>query len=440
MTLLFRAVAAAAIGLLLLSQSAQAAEKTPDVSLEKEVDSYLEEAQSGSAAPNSVTWTVSKGIKWKSADGNFSGQIGGRLMIDWKWISGDEQDGFDSEFTGDGVFPRRLRMFIAGTIYKNVGFKIQFDFTNGGEEGPKPQDVWISLKKIFLNGTLKMGHFKEPFALEEVTSSKYISFIERSIVTNAFAPGYNVGLAFFHVLTDDKRIALQYGIFRETDAYMEQMEDGGYNLTVRIAGWFWEDDEINRVVHVGFAFSFRDPSSEDFRNRARIGVGKGDRPFDTGTYAADEVVVFGFELAVTYRAFHFAAEFMASESSAPSGGEDFSFSGFYVEAGYWITGEPKNYSKKKFAFDRNKVNNNFHDGKDGGYGAIQILVRFETLDLNDGSILGGDGTVFLIGVNWHWNPNTRVMFNVVFGDIDNGDDNAYNGDVTLLVIRWQLDF
>ena len=83
---------------------------------------------------------------------------------------------------------RRIRLFISGTVYKNVGFKIQVDFAGGPDSAPDPKDVWFSLKKIFLNGTVKMGHFKEMFGLEELTSSKYISFIERSTVTNAFAP------------------------------------------------------------------------------------------------------------------------------------------------------------------------------------------------------------------------------------------------------------
>ena len=40
-----------------------------------------------------------------------------------------------------------------------------------------------------------VGQDKEPFGLEELTSSKNLSFIERSMVSSAFTPGRNIGIS-----------------------------------------------------------------------------------------------------------------------------------------------------------------------------------------------------------------------------------------------------
>ncbi len=61
----------------------------------------------------------------------------------------------------------------------------QYDFAGGDADF---KDVYVGLKKLPGVGTLKVGHFKEAFGLEELTSSKYITFIERSLPTEAFAP------------------------------------------------------------------------------------------------------------------------------------------------------------------------------------------------------------------------------------------------------------
>ena len=45
------------------------------------------------------------------------------------------------------------------------------------------------------------------------------------------------------------------------------------------------------------------------------------------------------------------------------------------------------------------------------------------------------------GVNWHLNPNTRVMFNYVYSKADNvGEQKVDNGAVNIFETRFQIDF
>jgi phosphate-selective porin OprO/OprP len=435
MTSFLRAAAGVALGVFAFCGAAAAG--SPDLSLQKEVDDYLLEAEGASNGnPGAVTWEFKGGLRWKTADGAFEGKIGGRLMFDWKWITSDD---FDSDVTADGGFLRRCRLAMDGTIYHNSEFKLEVDFAGGPSSAPDPKDVYVGLKKLPLHAHLRMGHFKEPFSLEELTGANQDSFIEQASPTNAFAPSRNLGFMIEHVLTEAKRISLAYGLFREVDDDIQIMEDGEYAFTVRVCAWLLEDEETNRVLHVGFGFSLRDPPGESVRYRVRPGVNMGERLVDTNTVAADDVTLFNFEILFTWKGFHFQAEFIAADVDGGSAGANPMFSGFYVELGYFLTGESRAYDKKKFSCGFTKPRRNFHDGG-GGRGAVQIVFRYDTLDLDDDGVLGGTQDSFTVGVNWHWNPNTRVMFNVIFVDVEQGAGGSFDGSETLFVMRLQLHF
>ena len=70
--------------------------------------------------------------------------------------------------------------------------------------------------------------------------------------------------------------------------------------------------------------------------------------------------------------------------------------------------------------------------------AWQVAYRFDQVDLTDSGIAGGKQTIHTFGVNWHWNPHTRVMFNVMFANIQDNDTNDQN--VTSFITRFQFDF
>jgi phosphate-selective porin OprO/OprP len=103
-----------------------------------------------------------------------------------------------------------------------------------------------------------------------------------------------------------------------------------------------------------------------------------------------------------------------------------------VQAGYYLTGEHRRYKTRAGAFDRQKPKSIF--GKDGGKGAWEIALRYSTLDLNDGPVLGGKEDNLTLALNWYLNPATRLMINLVHADI------ADLGESDFLLARWQVDF
>ena len=202
-------------------------------------------------------------------------------------------------------------------------------------------------------------------------------------------------------------------------------------MTLRVTALFLENEENSSLLHAGFSFSYR--GDDTFRLRLRPGPGTGDRTVNTGTIAGvDDISLFGFELAGRYKSVHAVFEVIIADVSAAAA--DPQFTGWYFEIGWFITGEVRAY--KGNVWSGTKPNRNFHNA--AGPGAWQVAYRFDSVDLVDSGIAGGEQVIHTVGVNWHWNPQTRVMFNVMFANIDEND--TLDENVTSFITRFQFNF
>jgi phosphate-selective porin OprO/OprP len=131
------------------------------------------------------------GFRFEAADKSFRAKLGGRLFFDTGFISTD--DNYESAFgrEEDGSKFRAARIYMEGEIDESVEYKWQYDMAGGTNN--KFKDVYIGFKDTPV-GTLRVGQFKEPFSLEELTSSNYITFMERA-APNKLVPGRNIGVA-----------------------------------------------------------------------------------------------------------------------------------------------------------------------------------------------------------------------------------------------------
>jgi phosphate-selective porin OprO/OprP len=373
-------------------------------------------------------------------------------MNDWGWFSEDNDVKRAIGDQVDGTEFRRARMYTSGTIYKNIAFKAQYDFASGSAEGagevkgrPAFKDVYIELKKIPYLGHFRVGHFKEPFSLEELTSSKYITFMERSL-NNVFSPSRNTGFMLYnHAL--DKRMTWAGGIFRNSDSFGDSEGDGStegnYSFSGRITGLPWYKDEGRKLIHTGFSYTYQNAfeNAIDFDSTPETHLA--DDFVDTGSFAAEYSNRFNPELAIVYGPFSFQGEYSFVDVDLKrSMDSDPDFSGFYGYFSYFLTGENRKYKRENGVFSRVKPNKNFRWGRGKGKGAIELAARYSELDLSDEGIDGGRLQDLTLGVNWYLNPNTRVMLNYVRTNVDRlvndirlDDDNA-----DLLSMRFQIDF
>ncbi len=125
-------------------------------------------------------------------------------------------------------------------------------------------------------------------------------------------------------------------------------------------------------------------------------------------------------------------------------GPDLQFHGGYFYVAYFLTGEYMPWDRETGTLERVVPYENFFSVRDcdcnvrRGLGAWQIAARYSYADLNDQNITGGDGSSFTLGLNWLWNPYTRLQFNYIVGEIER--EPLGSGDYQILGMRLMVDF
>ena len=382
------------------------------------------EAKQAESSPDlRIYWK--DGLRFDSADKAFRIMIGGRIMNDWAFMREDSAIRNTTAIGDliDGTEFRRARLYMAGTIYKDIVFKVQYDFAGGDADF---KDVFLGLQLTEV-GLLKAGHFKEPFGLEQLTSSKYITFMERSL-PDIFTPGRNTGLGLSNHAFDE-HMTWAIGLFRETDGFGDTQEEGGFSVSARVTGLPWEDG-ADRFLHLGLSRRSVPNGIRSFSSRPESHLAPAF--VNTGAIAADAEDRIDLELALVYESFSVQGEYMLSNLHRKSG-SDPEFSGFYIMGSWFPFGGTRAYKRALGTFSRVKPKQNFSSSGEG-CGALELAVRYSQLDLNDSGISGGKLDDISFGLNWYLNPNTRLMWNYVHADL------GRVGDADMILMRFQLDF
>jgi len=344
-----------------------------------------------------------EGLRFETPDKEFQMKFGGRIMNDWTWVGEDDDLKADVGEQEDGTEFRRARFYTSGLIQGNVEFKLQFDFAGRDAD---LKDAYLGLKD-FPFGNIRGGHFKEPFGLEELTSSKYITFMERSLAMEAFAPSRNTGVMLFDTAYGDS-MTWAVGIFRDTDDDGDVRDDGGYNFTGRLTTVPVYEDEGACLIHLGIGYSHRNPNDETTSFDSRPEAHLLDEFVDTTDFASDRMDLLGLEAAWVSGPLSVQGEYVfASVDLADTSSSSADFHGYYIQGSYFLTGEHRKYKPSAGSFSRVKPRENFSFG--GGLGAWEVGLRYSGLDLDDSGINGGKLDTITAGLNWHLNPNTRII-------------------------------
>ena len=337
------------------------------------------------------------GLKAATTDGNYSVQIGGRLQWDYDNTEYDVPTGGTNNT--DDFDVRRARIFVKGHA-GDWAYKIQFNVAEGdGADGGDAEDLYIRYTGFGKQANITLGKQNEPFGLELQTSSKDTSSLERSAITERYVPGRNGGIQLH-----GKGSNWTYGI-----GYFEANGDsdddfGDTAITGRATFAPIKTDES--VLHLGIGYTDRDEALDS------------DGEIDSVEFEA-----YNLELAGVAGPFHAQAEYFDGEE----GDED--IDGYYVQAGWVITGEQRPYKDGKFK----KVK------PAGKSGAWELVVRHEEGDgkFSDIGLSSGDGEQTTFGINFYANSNVRLGLSYMEGEIDTGSE-TLDGDE--LRFRTQFTF
>jgi len=355
-------------------------------------------------------------------------KIGGRIQADAAFYKDDP--GLDM---GDGAEFRRARLFAKGKI-GDFHYKAQYDFAGNKT---KIKDMYIQYTGLPVH--IKVGNFKEPFGLEELTSSKYITFMERAM-SDIFAPSRNIGAA---LSGHGDSWSAAAGVFTNGASGTTSGVDSKFDATGRLT--FAPIHEKTRVLHLGVGINYSLPDSTrslrfDARPESHITHKK---LVDITTANVDSVLKYNLEAAAVYGPVSIQGEYTRTNVNFQNGtANEPNFSGYYIYGSWFLTGESRPYSVKKGAFGRVHPNHNFQLGADG-WGAWEVATRFSQLDLEDTGFAGGKEQNITVGLNWYPHPHLRWMLNWVHVSVDRSPiatvaRNNFGPDV--FQMRAQVDF
>jgi len=391
---------------------------------------------------------------FESADGNFTASIRGRLQWDAATYDQDPAGPLSSDFRragntadenararnlADGNNFRRAQIGVEGTLFKDFGYSLSYQFGGSGvEEAGRIQDVYVEYKGI-KGWRFRAGAFSPPVNLDDAAGSADTLFLERasaSEIQRGIAG--SEGRTGIGVLGNGERWTASAVLTGNTIG----VSSLGDQLAFVGRGTYLVVNDPQLQLHLGANITYViDPADLGreavprtplrLRDRPELRV-DGTRLIDTGNIDAESLVSPGAEIALRYKALLVQGEYIwyqikrVPESPLP----DPDFSGYYVQASYTLTGEPRRYNAQNGAFTNPRAAK-FVGGKDDtdGLGAFEVAARYSVVDLNyhegaDGAstpvdgIRGGRQETITAGLNWYLNNAVRFSFDYQHIDVD----------------------
>ena len=385
-------------------------EKRIDKDVAKANDFLIKNANSGQVMKN--------GIGIQSADGKNTLQLMGRLHMDYRsYSSGYASGATKTDTLTDVLDIRRARLGMKGQIDKDFKYEIQGTYGGDNGMGDTSTTLDIAFADYAVNpaAILRVGKFKMPFSLEQLTSSNNIDFMERSFANQnegEYIPSKETGVMVHGSPMAGTSYGLAYSRGRGNKNATYDSPDFIGRGTANVAKLMGSDDI---VTHLGFGYSTGKVKSATSyasardESRAYSGFFNGTESVTAGSTRTRSDI----EYAIAYGPYKAQGEFFTVGYSDTSTGSN-SIKMNYNELLWNITGESHNYSNTSGTFGWIKPNTKF--SSNGGLGAWQVGVRLSDFDGSDFTAATGKtskATSMTYGLNWYLNDNVRFMLNYV---------------------------
>ncbi len=406
-------------------------------------------------------------------DGRFKTFLFGHLQVDAAAYSQEPaitRITGRSDFSG-GAKMRRVSFGLASIVEDDWIVFMSYALADGGEQ----VDSGLRAAAIVYRGIkpwwLMAGQFGNSVGLESSTFNQYTSMVERPMISNAFVYAPGAPLMAVIAAHRGKLTYARAGIFGK-HTKVDSEYDEGWGLHGRFllqphkerrlssqigVSGYWRKPEVETIAkpedyddYVAWCPAEERGNSVRFNAFGSSAV-DGTSLVDTGKFCdVEDYAYVAAEGAYSQGPFSVQGEWGTARVNTKNEG-NFEFSGGYVDVGYFLTGESRNYNPYFGQFWRIKPNN---DLGSGGFGAIELRARWQTIDLNDripiasskpGVGPGGEANGFTFGVHWYVNAFTRAMFNAGRINVerpiwDGGQYRTYEGAVDEYVARLEMSF
>lgn len=455
---------------------------------------------------NYASWTFDNGRPViATGDGRFTMGVRVRFQSDFAGFSQDSTH--PAGFAGpsdlsSGAVVRRAYFGVEGKAYSDFAYEFRLNAggSNGGSAGasgvPAAGEGDPLLNKAVVTYTgipnwhFNVGVIEPAFMFEGTTSSASLMFLERPEIDNIAADvfgagdsrrGIEIGWAKTDALwAGDNLTATATFSGQKTGSSANHGNGGDENTQVlgRITERLWTNGLSNIQIGVSGAKVLSSGSSAgggsqtiNLQDRPEVRV-DGTRLISTGGIAAKTADMFAVDLGGNIDNFFLGGEYAQftldrqcgsitaannAVCASPTSVIDHpTFSGWYAEASWILTGETKAYSPAAInnevgGFNGPVPSRPFSFSGDS-WGAFELVARYSNTDLNWhtgqlattsqlAGVLGGEERVIALGLNWYLNRNVRIMIDDNIIKVKKGTaaiPNRDGQDINVIGVRLQF--
>jgi phosphate-selective porin OprO/OprP len=340
--------------------------------LEQEVSSLKKQAAStaevGAKMKTKVTYDgktyVEKAVVEQEKPPVFVVQRGSEIkLVLGGFIQVNFEDGDVSAFEGrfgqtalkDRFRLRRARINLTGDFAEQFDFKIEGDFGQG--DGISSSRLAFSGTDIFLNwhqypeAQIKIGQWKAPFGLEQLTPDTALYFAERSLPTGAITPDRQIGVQlwgkpFTNVWPEQKDLLTYYaGIFNGNGRNISNNDNNNFMYVGRLElmpfkGKIFGQDSSLKLG--GDVLNSRDDAGTNISQGLTLLVNADGSLSPFVLPGADERTAWSVDAWFKLGPFDLIGEYLQEKvngrtvNGVPPGFANFTTNGFYVQGSYFL--------------------------------------------------------------------------------------------------------
>jgi len=430
-----------------------------------------DEAAQAAAQSTAVAKAGPSGFSIQSADGANVVRLKGNLAVDGRYFIDST-----TPVTADTWLLRNVRPTIEGTLNGIYDFRFTPEF-GGGRSYILDAYVAARFRPWFV---VQAGKFKGPVGLERLQGDGDVRFVERGYPSNLL-PNRDIGL---QVSGDVWGGRLSYAVGYFDGTLDGKNTDNNTNADVDVDGrrdWagrlfaqpFLQSDNFYlRGLGFGIGGSYTNSSSTADKTvpgptntllTTYVTTGQqsvfGFRSNTaTGTAPNNATYADGKRLRWSPQAYYYVGSFgvlgeyaVVSQdvsrqvSATVTRSDTVDIKAWQVATYFFLTGEEETY--------RGTVvpNSNFAIGKPG-WGAFELVARYNRLDIDDAAFAGGANSfanatsavrrasAYDIGATWYLNRNVKWLLNYELTKFDGGAASGDRGDEKVLLTRFYLQF
>lgn len=278
---------------------------------------------------------AAKGLVLRTSDGRFETKFGGMTHFRHEFRR-EVPKGADGETTASTFQLRRAKLSNGGTVWSpNLGYYVQFEFTKDA----LLDDYYVEYRR-WKHAQVRFGQYRVPFDRQRLASATKLQFPDRSTASEAFDLERDVGVMVsgsWHEELIEWQAAVMNG------AGENRVNDNiDYRVVTRLVvnpfgPLAMEEGDVAGSPYklsLGGAVAYNLVPTDIV---ARDGVDEVFQDQDgNGQVDNVSVVSVGIELAARWQGASFQGEFFRRHEDPGAAGDDRTFNGYYIQAGYFV--------------------------------------------------------------------------------------------------------